>query len=1310
MDRGEDSGVMRRADVLLEAQIEADESSSIEESTPEVAAPVLARAQLALGNRGLLAAISGNASTPWLRQWRNAVMFERAGVSADNLLTNAAMLAMMRHTQEEEQEAFKLPASAGDKLPDVLRAKFEAAFGHDFSHVRVHTTSSAAKASKDLHAHAFAVGSDIYFGPGEWAPGTRSGDKLLAHELTHVVQHDEGRLPTGGGVSSPTDPAEVEAYSQEQRMADAVHVMPEAGPAQHDTTESTTSVASSPMSPILREAEATGEATGETLPEEITLTLGGVTLNIPLTGSENPKSITVDSPPCSIRGLTITQVEVELEDDMTVARGVLHSEMIVNEHMKIENLALEISANGEVNANVPETPFKISENFQGMIALNFNEEGVSGEGKLTFEQIPLREHFSLTGGEITVSFDAEGAFNITGEVTGVLQEIGELSLKVTFLEGLLGGELTVTPYVPLQIIEGVVVDSGTIGGVYNETEQLELFGELGLVVGEWATGTARVDWNTQTNTWKFDAELLQAQEFLLNEIAITDGRLHATMEEGVLTVAEANTNFIYKEFSGTIQGNMDLPAFTLSGTATAILDTPQKLLFGEAGGAYSLWLTEGNSMTVVIVENKLTEISGVLPFQVQDAEGPLIDGSIEGTYDIATEMFNGTGEVYLGRDLHFELGGATSFDLKKESGGKGTIENSELRSLEGTLMCVLSTGDEPLAELTATGEYDVVSATLIQAEGTATILRPFELLDGLVILDGIEGTGKMEENKLVSLGGVGTISIPTMNEMTGTFEVDWRNDGGKDIYTGSGELAFTLLDDPTTGRKTAGTVGVSYSEDDKLGIEGNIEYQMNDMIGGEVGVSMDIGPGMPLDPILSGVLSVNTTLVKGKDLFSMEIPLLPEIAVQVGGPFPIVLNIGAAAGMKVIMDPLTMQASIGVENFRPLTDNSEVPTFTAELDLNWGMTFNAMAAAWMELGLGYGPVSAGAGVRGQVDLDAPLTVSPYGLLTGGPDGFSGELGIGIGLSASVSLSIIPYVYAQIASLAAEYDFPGLEIELGELFSFEWGTKYLFGDKEGTEPHSPEAVAAPAPTNSDTKNEKAVAPPDTSASEANNIEGGPQLESGSDIAAQQSGAESGGGKMDEFKEKADQIKTLAAGIGAIAFLVTLVVSIITAFATFGPIGLVVYLVYEMVFGNLSWDNIENAVNSLTEMVTTGREMLEPFLPDWWKKIEDVFTGEKPSLWDALFGGADDAMRASVRAGDHRHAPPEMRRRMVTDMLDGWTGEADQECILEVLEFSNSNGDIRGVINSSDLADWVLSDLDGAEDDGARSIFESNGIDW
>ena len=106
----------------------------------------------------------------------------------------------------------------------------------------------------------------------------------------------------------------------------------------------------------------------------------------------------------------------------------------------------------------------------------------------------------------------------------------------------------------------------------------------------------------------------------------------------------------------------------------------------------------------------------------------------------------------------------------------------------------------------------------------------------------------------------------------------------------------------------------------------------------------------------------------------MEHPILHEMAIQVGGPFPIVLNIGAGGGMKMKMDPRTMQAAIGVENFRPLTENAEVPTFTAALDLNWGMSFNAMAAAWMELGLGYGPVSAGGGVRCQVDLDAPLAL------------------------------------------------------------------------------------------------------------------------------------------------------------------------------------------------------------------------------------------------------------------------------------------------------------------------------------------------
>jgi hypothetical protein len=106
---------------------------------------------------------------------------------------------------------------SGVAMPKALRERMEASFGHDFSHVRLHMDGSAQAASSQLNAHAFAMGSDIYFGAGEFNLGSSATDRLLAHELTHVVQHDEGRI-RGGGVSSPTDPLEREAYANESNI------------------------------------------------------------------------------------------------------------------------------------------------------------------------------------------------------------------------------------------------------------------------------------------------------------------------------------------------------------------------------------------------------------------------------------------------------------------------------------------------------------------------------------------------------------------------------------------------------------------------------------------------------------------------------------------------------------------------------------------------------------------------------------------------------------------------------------------------------------------------------------------------------------------------------------------------------------------------------------------------------------------------------------------------------------------------------------------------------------------------------------
>jgi hypothetical protein len=78
--------------------------------------------------------------------------------------------------------------SSGQSLDSGSRAFMESRFGQDFSEVRVHTDAQAAQAAQAVQARAYTVGRDIVFGPGEYAPGTTEGQRLLAHELTHVMQ------------------------------------------------------------------------------------------------------------------------------------------------------------------------------------------------------------------------------------------------------------------------------------------------------------------------------------------------------------------------------------------------------------------------------------------------------------------------------------------------------------------------------------------------------------------------------------------------------------------------------------------------------------------------------------------------------------------------------------------------------------------------------------------------------------------------------------------------------------------------------------------------------------------------------------------------------------------------------------------------------------------------------------------------------------------------------------------------------------------------------------------------------------------
>ncbi|MBK6828969.1 MAG: DUF4157 domain-containing protein [Chitinophagaceae bacterium] len=77
---------------------------------------------------------------------------------------------------------------AGMPIPAHTKAFMENAFSTDFSRVRLHTGAVASEMNRELSARAFTYGNDIYFNNGQYNPETYTGKKLLAHELTHVVQ------------------------------------------------------------------------------------------------------------------------------------------------------------------------------------------------------------------------------------------------------------------------------------------------------------------------------------------------------------------------------------------------------------------------------------------------------------------------------------------------------------------------------------------------------------------------------------------------------------------------------------------------------------------------------------------------------------------------------------------------------------------------------------------------------------------------------------------------------------------------------------------------------------------------------------------------------------------------------------------------------------------------------------------------------------------------------------------------------------------------------------------------------------------
>lgn len=155
------------------------------------------------------------------RLQRECACGSSAGMSGDCEKCGADRLSLRRSAANQEEPSSVPPIvhdvlrSPGKPLDAATRTFFEPRFGYDFSRVRVHADPKAAESARTVNALAYTVGADVVFGEGLYAPGTAGGRRLMAHELTHVVQQRTATQVARSAVSisAPTDNAEREAES-----------------------------------------------------------------------------------------------------------------------------------------------------------------------------------------------------------------------------------------------------------------------------------------------------------------------------------------------------------------------------------------------------------------------------------------------------------------------------------------------------------------------------------------------------------------------------------------------------------------------------------------------------------------------------------------------------------------------------------------------------------------------------------------------------------------------------------------------------------------------------------------------------------------------------------------------------------------------------------------------------------------------------------------------------------------------------------------------------------------------------------------
>ena len=150
-----------------------------------------------------------------------------AVLNLQRLAGNSSVSSLLSDEVDEPSPVRDVIASGGGApIENSTRGFMESRLGHDFGDVRVHTGAQADHSARSINAQAYTVGTDIVFRSGVYQPDTPTGQRVLAHELTHVVQQKSGPVsgtPAAGGIrlSDPSDSFEQAATQTAESVVGA---------------------------------------------------------------------------------------------------------------------------------------------------------------------------------------------------------------------------------------------------------------------------------------------------------------------------------------------------------------------------------------------------------------------------------------------------------------------------------------------------------------------------------------------------------------------------------------------------------------------------------------------------------------------------------------------------------------------------------------------------------------------------------------------------------------------------------------------------------------------------------------------------------------------------------------------------------------------------------------------------------------------------------------------------------------------------------------------------------------------------------